>query len=179
MPALLVLLLAAAPVLPRASVRASKVYEPAIAAAVADTAHVFAVPPSLIKAIIQRESAWRPRVVSHAGAVGLMQVMPANARALGLSKADLWDPTKNILAGTRLLAVLLKHYKGDVISALAAYNARPRKLFAPLPDNGETPEYVAAVLRYWEAYRGAPLPRSSRGSSWGSLLHFATPRSAQ
>jgi hypothetical protein len=46
----------------------------------------------------------------------------------------------------RLLAVLLRHYEGDVISALVAYNARPRRLFAPIPRNGETPAYVWKVL---------------------------------
>ena len=128
-------------------------YDVAITAAVADTAHVFVVPRSLVRAIIRRESSFRPLALSRAGACGLMQVMPANAGRLGVGLLDLWDPTKNILAGTRLLAVLLRHYRGDVISALVAYNARPHQLFAPLPRNGETPEYVRQVLAYYEAYQ--------------------------
>ncbi len=81
-----------------------------------------------------------------------MQVMPANARRLGLTTHDLLDPAKNILAGVRLLAVLLRHCRGDVVSALVAYNTRPRPLFAPLPRNGETPAYVWRVLAFYEQY---------------------------
>jgi soluble lytic murein transglycosylase-like protein len=82
-----------------------------------------------------------------------MQVMPFNARRLGLTPAQLWTPTMNILAGTRLLAVLLRHYQGDVISTLVAYNAVPRRPRAPVPQNGETPKYVGSVLSSWRALR--------------------------
>ena len=155
-------------------------YDAAVATAVADTAHVFVVPPSLVRAIIRRESSFRPLALSRAGACGLMQVMPANAARLGVGLQDLSDPTKNILAGTRLLAVLLRHYRGDVISALVAYNARHRRLFAPLPRNGETPEYVRHVLAYYEAYQhedlrtvpvGSGRSGPSRSSSRNSAVH--------
>lgn len=125
-------------------------YDREIAAAVRDVAEVWVVPPALVKAVIRRESAFNPKAKSKVGAIGLMQVMPFNAARVGLTENELWEPAKNILAGVRLLAVLLKHYRGDVISALVAYNARPRRLFAPVPKNGETPEYVAAVLRFYE-----------------------------
>ena len=127
-------------------------YEVEIAAAVSDVRHVFDVPPALVKAVIHTESAFNPRVVSRAGAVGLMQVMPFNAPKVGLTEADLWHPERNVLAGVRLLAVLLLHYQGDLTSALAAYNARPRKLYAPLPRNGETPKYVQRVLQRYAEY---------------------------
>lgn len=130
-------------------------FEREIDAAIADTAATYPVPRELIKAVIRRESAFNPKARSAAGAVGLMQVMPFNAPLLGVTVKDLKQPARNILAGTRLLAVLLRHYKGDVISALVAYNARPRELGAPLPDNGETPEYVRAVLGFFYAYRAA------------------------
>lgn len=120
--------------------------------AVDATCTVYPVPPALVRAIIRQESAFNPRAVSRAGARGLMQVMPANARRLGVSRDDLWDPAKNIAAGVRLLAVLLAHYEGDVISALVAYNARPRRQLAPLPANGETPHYVWNVLAFYERY---------------------------
>ena len=132
--------------------------------AVRDTAPVFAVPAELVKAVIKRESSFRSQAVSSAGAVGLMQLMPYNASRLGLTKEELRIPAQNILGGTRLLAALLKHYEGDVISTLVAYNARPRKLFAPIPQNGETPAYVDAVLRYWRRYRDAPLPRATEAT---------------
>jgi len=107
------------------------------------------VPPALVKAIIHRSSAFNPRAHSIAGAIGLMQVMPFNAARVGLTAADLSDPAKNILAGTRLFAALLRYSNGDLISALVAYNARPRRLFAPIPRNGETARYVSAILRYF------------------------------
>ncbi len=127
-------------------------FEAEIAAAVRGVEHVHPVSTALIKAVIQRESRFNPRAISKAGAIGLMQVMPYTAPRVGLTEAELWDPAKNILAGTRLLAVLLRYYRGDLISVLVAYNARPRKIFAPIPRNGETPGYVAAVLRFFEEY---------------------------
>jgi soluble lytic murein transglycosylase-like protein len=127
-------------------------FDAAITHAVAEVASVWPVPASLVRAVIQQESGFRPIVVSSAGAIGLMQVLPSNATRLGLTPEALLNPTDNILAGVRLLAALLRHYRGDVISALIAYNARPRRPLAPLPDNGETPGYVRAVLRFWTRF---------------------------
>jgi soluble lytic murein transglycosylase-like protein len=135
-------------------------FEAEIAAAVRDVEHVHAVPPALIRAVIQQESSFNPKAISRAGAIGLMQVMPYTAPRVGLTEADLWHPAKNILAGTRLLAALLRYYRGDLISALVGYNARPRALFSPIPRNGETPAYVVAVLRFFDEYS----PGSSRAT---------------
>jgi soluble lytic murein transglycosylase-like protein len=126
-------------------------YGPEIAAAVADVAPVYAVPEALVRALIQEESDFDPLARSHAGAVGLMQVMPGTAARVGISEAQLTEPRANILAGTRLLAALLQHYRGDLVAALVAYNAGPRRRQDPLPRNGETPAYVLRVLR---TYRG-------------------------
>jgi soluble lytic murein transglycosylase-like protein len=130
---------------------------------------VWAVPHALIKAVIQQESAFDPTALSPAGAVGLMQVLPRNAILLGVAPEELWVPKTNILAGTRLLAILLRHYQGDLVSALVGYNSRPRRLFAPLPENGETAPYVRAVLRRLRSFEkcagagsGAGEPASSR-----------------
>jgi len=138
-----------------------------IAAAVLDVESIHYVPPALVKAIIRCESNFNPRAYSRVGAIGLMQVMPFNARRVGLTAGDLSDPAKKILAGTRFLAILLRYYQGDLISALVAYNARPRELFAPIPRNGETPRYVAAVLQAFLEYpdhdaRGWLTPSSRR-----------------
>jgi soluble lytic murein transglycosylase-like protein len=133
-------------------------YDREIAAAIEDVKEVHHVPAALVKAVITQESSWNPRAVSRAGALGLMQLLPATAAKVGVSREELFDPAKNILAGVRLLAVLLRHYEGDVISALTAYNARPRQLFAPIPQNGETPGYVKAVLAYYARYAGGKLP---------------------
>lgn len=132
-------------------------YDREIAAAIEDVHDVHHVPAALVKAVIMQESSWNPRAVSRAGALGLMQLLPATAAKVGVSREELFDPAKNILAGVRLLAVLLRHYRGDVISALTAYNARPRELFAPIPQNGETPGYVRAVLAYYARYAGGRL----------------------
>jgi soluble lytic murein transglycosylase-like protein len=121
-------------------------FEAEIDAALAETAAIHPVPKALVLAVISVESSFRPRAVSRAGAKGLMQLMPYTARRVGIAERDLFDPAKNVLGGVRLLAVLLRHYDGDVISVLVAYNARPRKLFAQIPRNGERPMYVWRVL---------------------------------
>lgn len=126
--------------------RAPVPFEAEIDAALAETVGIFPVPKALVVAVISVESGFRPRAVSRAGAKGLMQLMPYTARRVGIAERDLFDPWKNILGGVRLLAVLLRHYDGDVISALVAYNARPRRLYARVPRNGETPAYVWRVL---------------------------------
>jgi soluble lytic murein transglycosylase-like protein len=124
-------------------------YETEITAAVEDVRAIYPVPPALIRAVIRQESAWNPNAVSKVGAIGLMQVMPFNAKNLGLSKQDLFEPRLNILAGVRLLAVLLSHYEGDVIATLIAYNSGPKRKLSPIPKNGETPTYVLRILQYW------------------------------
>ncbi len=134
-------------------------YDVFIDRAVAEVKDVYGVPPALVKAIIKRESNFDPNAKSPAGAVGLMQVMPFNAAKVNLTVADLSEPDTNILAGTRLIAVLLKYYAGDVTDALVAYNAKARPLFAPIPRNGETPGYVAAVLGYFDEFNRAPSSR--------------------
>lgn len=128
-------------------------FDAEIEAARADTARVFDVPSELIRAVMKQESAFNPRALSRCGARGLMQVMPFNATKLGLKHEDeLWVPAINVLAGVRLLAVLLRHYEGDVIAALVAYNSGPKAKLAPIPANGETPGYVVNILRYWRAF---------------------------
>lgn len=157
-------LLSAAPATPcpRVLGPGSNTYDLEIQAATTSVSRIWPVPHSFVKAIIHRESGFQPRAVSPAGAVGLMQVMPANARRLGVAPQALWTPATNILAGTRLLAVLLRHYRGDVISTLVAYNAGPRRPFAPVPANGETPAYVRGVLASWLVLR-----RCERGTLAG------------
>jgi soluble lytic murein transglycosylase len=146
---------------------------------VEEVSRVWTVHPSLVKAIIHRESAFKPRALSRAGAVGLMQVLPQNAERLALRAEELWVPGLNILAGTRLLAVLFRHYRGDVVSALVAYNARPRRIFAPLPENGETEQYVRAVLKRWRWLERCTASQSSRTSSGTSPRCGATRLFAQ
>jgi soluble lytic murein transglycosylase-like protein len=114
----------------------------------------FGVDEALIKAVIKTESNFKASAVSHAGAQGLMQLMPATARGLGVK--DSFDPEQNIMAGTRFLKDMINRYNGNLDSALAAYNWGPgnvdRKGTSSLPQ--ETREYLVKVKSYYNQYIG-------------------------
>ncbi|MFS0727581.1 lytic transglycosylase domain-containing protein [Paenibacillus sp. 1P07SE] len=93
---------------------------------ISEAAAKYGVDPSLVKAVIQTESGFRPDAVSSAGAKGLMQLMDGTARGLGVT--DSLDPRQNIDGGTRYLAYLLGKYDGHLQVALAAYNAGPGRV---------------------------------------------------
>ena len=101
--------------------------------------------PDLVEAVAWRESNIRPRVVSRAGAVGEMQLMPGTARDLGV---DPYDSRQNFSGGAAYLSGLLKRYDGDVVRALAAYNAGTQAVdrYGGVPPYKETQAYVAAIL---------------------------------
>ncbi|HXP83944.1 MAG TPA: lytic transglycosylase domain-containing protein [Bryobacteraceae bacterium] len=103
------------------------------------------LPPEFVHSVAKVESGFEPRAVSPKGAVGVMQLMPDTARSLG---ADPTDPEQNIDAGTRLLRELLLKYNGDVVRALAAYNAGPGAVdkYQGLPPFNETRQYVNKVI---------------------------------
>ncbi|BCS54912.1 lytic transglycosylase domain-containing protein [Geobacter sp. SVR] len=111
----------------------------------------YGVDAGLIKAVIKAESNFNPTAVSHAGARGLMQLMPATARSLGVS--DSFDPEQNVMAGTRFLRDLLKRYNGNLDSSLAAYNWGPGNV-DKRPDRlpRETQEYLARVKQLYTSY---------------------------
>ena len=112
----------------------------------------YKIDPALIKAVIKAESNFNPRAVSHAGAQGLMQLMPATAKGLGVS--DSFNPEQNIMGGTRFLKSLLDRYNGDLDSALAAYNWGPGNVDRR-PDRmpRETRDYLVKVKQYYSAYQ--------------------------
>jgi soluble lytic murein transglycosylase-like protein len=106
--------------------------------------------PGLIRGVIQAESNFRVNVVSRAGAQGLMQLMPATAKELGVTKP--LDIDQNIDGGARYLRKMLDRFGGDVKLALAAYNAGPgtvRKYAGNVPYR-ETIQYVNRVMRFSE-----------------------------
>jgi len=107
---------------------------------------------ALVKAIIKAESGFNPRAVSHAGAMGLMQIMPANLTSFNLS--DPFDPGQNIHAGTRYIKLLLDRYSEDLNMALAAYNAGPGVVdqYRGIPPYQETQKYIERVLSYYDRY---------------------------
>jgi soluble lytic murein transglycosylase-like protein len=127
--------------------------------------------PSLVKAIIAVESQFTPTALSHCGARGLMQVMPATAKDLGVKACDLWDPETNISAGTAYLALLFKLARkragrGDAEGALvmrrviAAYYAGPSALEGSAWSSA-TRRYVRDVLNcYTPAKAAARAPRT-------------------
>jgi soluble lytic murein transglycosylase-like protein len=105
-----------------------------------------ALPPTLVEAVVKVESDFDPLVVSHKGARGLMQVMPATGERFGVHRDELFEPKRNIAAGTAYLAWLLKRYN-DVDLALAAYNAGEGAVdrYRGIPPYAETREYVRRV----------------------------------
>lgn len=113
----------------------------------------YGVDAGLIRAVIKAESNFNPRAVSHAGAQGLMQLMPATARGLGVT--DSFDPEQNIMGGTKFLRSLLDRYNGDIDSALAAYNWGPGNVDRK-PDRlpRETREYLVKVKQYYAGSLG-------------------------
>ena len=106
------------------------------------------VDPTLVRAVIQVESAYQPRARSSKGAVGLMQVMPATGRQYGIT--NLWDPASNIEAGITHLRSLLDRF--PLSTALAAYNAGEVAVqrFSGIPPYPETRSYVSRILKLVE-----------------------------
>jgi len=105
------------------------------------------LPETLVRAVIEQESGYRPCAVSRKGAQGLMQLMPETAGDLNVR--DVFDPQQNIAAGAMYLRQLLDKYKGDNKLALAAYNAGPAAVDAAngVPNIPETRDYVDAILK--------------------------------
>jgi soluble lytic murein transglycosylase-like protein len=116
-----------------------------------DAAHRNGLPPEFVEAVARQESNFDPAAVSRKGAIGLMQLMPETARALGV---DPHDPVQNSLGGARLLRDLLlayRHEPDQVRRALAAYNAGESavKKYQGVPPYRETQDYVERVLRHY------------------------------
>lgn len=119
----------------------------AFAPIIREASKKYGVQEELIAAVIQQESSFRPQAQSRCGAQGLMQLMPATARSLGVKNA--FDPEENIMGGTRYLKQKLDEFNGNVSMALAAYNAGSSavKKYGGVPPYQETRQYVQKIIK--------------------------------
>ncbi len=115
------------------------------------------VDSDFIKAIIQQESGFNANARSKKGAMGLMQLMPATAKALGIN--DAYNPAENIEGGVKYFKGLLDRFNNDEKLALAAYNAGPNavKRYGGIPPYKETQNYVNSIMSAYNKIKGASL----------------------
>lgn len=111
------------------------------------------LPPELVAAVVEAESDFRPRLISHKNAQGLMQIIPSTAEFIGAG--DLFNPADNIAAGTKYLRYLHDRFNGDQKMVLAAYNAGEGNVekFGGIPPFPETINYLVKVNARAKQYR--------------------------
>ncbi len=118
-----------------------------------EAARIYQLPAPFIRAVMKVESNFNPEVVSRAGAIGLMQLMPRTAANMGVR--DPFDPRQNILGGARYLRILANLFGGDLVLTVAAYNAGEGAVqrYEGIPPYSETRRYVRRVLSHYYRYR--------------------------
>ncbi|MBF0327573.1 MAG: lytic transglycosylase domain-containing protein [Nitrospirae bacterium] len=130
------------------------------------------IDPELVKAVIKAESNWNPVAVSRKGARGLMQLMPSTAADLGVLNS--FNPEENIDGGIRYLKYLLERFNGNLMLALAAYNAGPNLVdrIKSVPAIPETVSYVRRIIRDYSGsgYGSRSAMTAVKGSN-GDRIH--------
>lgn len=116
------------------------------AAYIDEASRKYNISSSIIREVIKAESNFNPYAVSSKGAMGLMQLMPETAKALGVR--DAFDPVENINGGVKYLKDMLLEFGGNLELALAAYNAGPYaiKKYGGVPPFSETQSYVGKIM---------------------------------
>ena len=122
-------------------------------ASIVEASRAFSIPEAFIRAVIRVESDYDPRVVSVAGAEGLMQLMPGTARRMNVK--DSFDPHQNIMGGTRYLRYLANLFSGDMVLTIAGYHAGEGAVikYRGVPPYESTQGYITKVLRHYNVYK--------------------------
>lgn len=166
-------------VFPRRSWRFSELSQPLFQSKyneiIVDAARQFDVDAALVSAVIKAESDYNPRIVSHKGARGLMQLMPATAKRFGVTNS--FDPRENIYGGTKYLRWLLKKFDGNADLAVAAYNAGEGNVwkYDGVPPFRETVNYINRIAKHIrKAIESEVIPRDPETSSVTTAPAVAT-----
>jgi soluble lytic murein transglycosylase-like protein len=122
-----------------------------------EAAMLYVLPEEFIRAVMHVESNFYTEAVSNKGAMGLMQLMPGTASAMGV--LDPFDARQNVLGGARYLRVLANRYRGDLVLTIAAYNAGEGAVdkYNGIPPYAETRRYVQRVLTHYYQYRAGSI----------------------
>lgn len=130
-----------------------------------EAAKKYQVPSVLLKAVAKAESDFNADAVSRSGAQGIMQLMPATAKSLGVTNA--FDARQNIMGGAKYLSDMLKKYDGNTKLALAAYNAGANNVdkYQGIPPFKETKNYVVKVMKYAQTDEVISVPTHTASES--------------
>jgi soluble lytic murein transglycosylase-like protein len=122
-------------------------------ASIREASRTFSVPEPFIRAVIRVESDYDPRVVSNAGAQGLMQLMPGTARRMNVKNS--FDPHDNIMGGTRYLRYLANMFGGDMVLTIAGYHAGEGAVmkYNGVPPYTSTHGYIRKILKFYHHYK--------------------------